>query len=115
MLHRLIAPRRSARRAGPADVLPAPLRRGGERPADGAGTCATEQFDPRGVDRRRPSYCARLHPDPAQGAVYGLPLLTLGGELRAAFFCDPVVLPPASVLRCRPLRRDITLALEPVQ
>ena len=42
-------------------------------------------------------------------------MLPLGGELRPAFFRDPVVLTPAAVLGRGPLRRDKTLALEAVQ
>ena len=55
------------------------------------------------------------HPDAPQGSVHGLPLLPLGGELRPAFFGDPVVLAPAAVLGRRPLRDDMSLALESVQ
>ena len=52
---------------------------------------------------------------PAQGAVHDLPLLPLRRELRPAFFRDPVVLAPAAALGRGPLRRDVALALEPVQ
>ena len=39
----------------------------------------------------------------------------MGRELCAAFFRDPVVLPPAAALGGGPLRRDITLALKAVE
>ena len=52
---------------------------------------------------------------PRRVTVHGLPLLALGCELRPAVSRDPVVLTPAAVLGRRPLRRDMTLALEPVQ
>src|SRR5439155_23923302 len=93
----------------------APPRRDREGPSGGVSMSATARFAPRAVDRRTSSYCACLHPDSPQCAVHGLPLLPLGGELRSAFFRDPVVLAPAAVLGRAPLRRDITLALEPVQ
>ena len=67
------------------------------------------------VDRRRSSYRACLHPDTPEGAVDSLPLLPLGSELRPAFSRDPVVLALAAALGRGPLRRDMTLALEPVQ
>src|SRR6185436_11921605 len=78
-------------------------------------TPATARFAPRAVDRRRSSYCALRHPDTPQGTVHGLPLLSLGCELRPAFSSDPVVLTPAAVLGGGPLRRDMTLALKPVE
>src|SRR5262249_21768823 len=85
------------------------------QPSDGVSTSATARSAPRAADRRMSSYRAGLHPDAPQCAVHGRPLLPLGGELRPAFFRDPVVLAPAAVLGRAPFRRDITSALEPVQ
>src|SRR5205814_672937 len=78
-----------------------------ERPADGADMRAIARFAPRAIDRRRSSYRARLHPDPPQRTVHGLPLLPLRGQLCPASLDAPVVLPPAAGLGRRPLRRDM--------
>src|SRR5436853_3126362 len=58
---------------------------------------------------------ARLHPERVERLVDDLPALALSRELRPPLARDAVVLPPPACLRTAPLRRDESLAFEPMQ
>src|ERR1044072_7995680 len=66
------------------------------------------------IGERRHTVHACIH-IPRHVPATAFPLRPRRGELRPAFFRDPVVLAPAAVLRRGPLRRDMALTLEAVQ
>src|SRR5439155_21265239 len=69
----------------------------------------------RGASRKESSCHLRLHPDCVERFVDDLPALPLRRELTPAVTRDPVVLPPPAGFGFPPLRRDQSLAFEPMQ